>query len=534
MGIIDKLVSRLGYTKATEQYSKWLLETAGHEQWMMPDYSLADNQTDLYRRLSWVNIAVTAVANTVSTTKLSVKSLTGEKTTDEVNHPFEQLLMRPNPLQSRSELMAGTASYIELTGSAYWWLNRTRDNEQPSEIYLMPSHRIKPVPDDNLFLKGYVYDPGSGRELALETWEVVHFRAFNPKSMYLGLSKIESISTVAVGDMKMSKWNTELFAENNARLPGILAFKDSFTASDWELMQKQVKNAAAKRQYMLLQDVGAGGVEWIQAGISQRDMEFLSGRQANKEEIFNVFAPGLVGMLDKNATEANSETAKATFIDHAVWPLCVAIGEKITNDIMPAYGPNLLAEFDDIRMSDREMLLAEQVEFSKTHTLNEIREKYYQADPLPDERGDLLPAQITGFTVKPEPEEVETTMQPVELPEPVTEPEPEVDDQDEIEEELKAWEKFAINRLGKKARAFKYEHVPIEQAERIQQQLYMMETAEEIKTLFEIEKGDKDNEPMLKVNREFAIMELAAAIKEAVVVMSVPETIKVDNEQQPE
>jgi hypothetical protein len=122
-------------------------------------------------------------------------------------------------------------------------------------------------------------------------------------------------------------------------------------------------------------------------------------------------------------------------------------------------------------------------------------------------------------------------MQPVELPEPVTEPEPEVDDQNEIEEELKAWEKFAINRLGKKARAFKYEHVPVEQAERIQQQLYMMETAEEIKTLFEIEKGDKDNEPMLKVNREFAIMELAAAIKEATAKMSVSEVKTDDNEQ---
>lgn len=433
-----------------------------------------------------MNIAVKSIANTVATSRLSVKKWEGEKATDEINHPFEQLLMKPNPLQSRSELMAGTASYIELTGSAYWWLNRRRDNEQPSEIYLMPSHRIKPVPDDNLFLKGYVYDPGSGNELALETWEVVHFRAFNPKSLYLGLSNVESIATVAVGDMKMSKWNTELFAENNARLPGILAFKDSFTASDWELMQKQVKTAAAKRQYMLLQDVGQGGVEWIQAGISQRDMEFLSGRQANKEEIFNVFAPGLVGMLDKNATEANSKTAKATFIDHAVWPLCVAIGEKITNDIMPAYGTNLLAEFDDIRMSDRAMLLAEQVEFSKTHTLNEIREKYYQADPITDERGDLLPVQITGFSVAPTmPEEVVTTEQPIELQEP--EPEPEQPDVDAAEEELKAWEKFAINRIGKKARAFEYKHIPVEQADRIQQQLYMMETAEEIKTLFEIE-----------------------------------------------
>ncbi len=511
MGILDNLVRRLGYTKATEQYSKWLLETAGYEQWMMPDYSLADNQTDLYRRLSWVNIAVKAIANTVSTTKLSVKKWEGDKTTDEINHPFEQLLMKPNPLQSRSELMAGTASYIELTGSAYWWLNRTRDNEQPSEIYLMPSHRIKPVPDNNLFLKGYVYDPGSGNELALETWEVVHFRAFNPKSLYLGLSNVEAISTVAVGDMKMSKWNTELFAENNARLPGILAFKDSFTESDWELMKKQVKNAAAKRQYMLLQDVGQGGVEWIQAGISQRDMEFLSSRQANKEEIFNVFAPGLVGMLDKNATEANSKTAKATFIDHAVWPLCTAISEKITNDIMPAYGPNLLAEFDDIRMSDRAMLLAEQVEYSKTHTINEIREKYYQAEPLTDERGDLLPAQITAVykMQQDEEENTDTTEQPIELPEPEPEPEePEVDEVDAAEEELKAWEKFAINRLGKKARAFEYKHIPIEQAERIQQQLYMMETAEEIKTLFEIERAPIAEDADIVSLLEKAIMSL--------------------------
>jgi hypothetical protein len=77
-----------------------------------------------------------------------------------------------------------------------------------------------------------------------------------------------------------------------------------------------------------------------------------------------------------------------------VWPALTAVAEKVTNDVLPLYGPQLVAAFDDPRVEDREIKLAEQREYAKTHTINEIRKEKYGHDPLADERGELLPVEL--------------------------------------------------------------------------------------------------------------------------------------------
>lgn len=394
MSLLERIATRLGYMKAGQPVPGWLLATAGSEQFRIPDGSLWESQARLYQQLSWVQIAVSIVAQSCATTAFGVKRLVDEEEEEIINHPFELLLNKPNPLMSRFEFLEATIGYRSITGNAYWWLNRTSEDGEPLELWIIPPHKIKPVPDERLYLKGYLYDPGVGTEVALETWEVVHFKKYHPLSPFVGLSPIESIAVVALGDLKMQSWNTKLFGENNARLPGILAFADSIPDPEWEKIKQDTRDKAAKRELMMLRNAGKGGVEWMQAAMSQKDMEFMAGRKFNKEEIFGLFAPGLASMLDANATEANAIAGKATFSEYALWPLLVAVAEKISNDILPCYGDDLIGEFDNIRVVDRELALKEQQEYSKTHSVDEIRAKYYSDEDLGDERGIMLPAQV--------------------------------------------------------------------------------------------------------------------------------------------
>jgi hypothetical protein len=135
-------------------------------------------------------------------------------------------------------------------------------------------------------------------------------------------------------------------------------------------------------------------VDWLKAAANQSEMQMVESRQFTKEEIYSVFAPGLASMLDITSTEANSITGKQTFLEFTIWPRLVSIAQKITLDILPAYGRSLVAEFDDPRQTDRQIELLEQEAYSQTHTLNEIRAEFYEDDPLPDERGNWLPAQL--------------------------------------------------------------------------------------------------------------------------------------------
>jgi HK97 family phage portal protein len=415
------------------KYPEWLLATADAEKFNTPDLSVYANQADFYRKLSWVLAAVTHVATEAALVDFNVERAEGEDSAEIPNHPFELLLRKPNPLDSRYEFLYSTVAMKKLTGNAYWWLNRSNENAEPDEMWLIPSHMIKPVPDGKMYLKGYIYYPGGmQKEIALEPWEVCHFRSFNPFNRFLGLSAMESLAVASVGDLGMQTWNTKFFAENNARLPGILAFADYIDNDQWLKIKEDTREASRKRDLMMLRGVGQGGLNWLQNAVSQKDMEFLSGRKANRDEIWTVLAPGLASMLDTNAI-----AGRATFRERAVYPELVTMGEKISGTILPSYGDNLYGEFEDIRYVDRQLELQEQETFAKSHTVEEIRKEYYNEKPLGDERDKLFVTQITADTGKVvEPETV--TEPPVFDEEAVTETIPPVEQNALSPDDIKA------------------------------------------------------------------------------------------------
>jgi hypothetical protein len=130
-----------------------------------------------------------------------------------------------------------------------------------------------------------------------------------------------------------------------------------------------------------------------------------------------VLAPGLLSSLSESSTEANAIAGRATFLERAVFPEMVTIQEKVTNSILPAYGDNLVGEFEDPRYVDRQLKLTEMAEYSKTHTVEEIRRKYYSDEMLGDERDNLFIAQITADTGKPAPEPAPVVIAQEEEPE---------------------------------------------------------------------------------------------------------------------
>lgn len=393
MGILDGIAKRLGYLKARPGYPEWFRSVGESEKWAIPDGSIVANQARLYQKLSWVNIAVSAVAKAAAVVPYDVKKLEGEKRVDIPNHAFERLLERPNPLSSRFQLLRDTFSYFSLTGNAYWYINRVSGEDEPIEIWVVPPNMVQPVPDGTMGLKGYVFRNELGREMALETSEIVHFKDFSPLSLFVGMSQIEPVAVEAAADMKMSRWNASLYGDHNGRIPGIMAFADPIDDMEWEKLKRDTKQASKERSIMMLRNAGKGGVEWIPIAISQKEMEYLAVRDFTKEEIFAVFAPGLAGMLSVSATEANALAARETFNEMAVWPLLEMAGQQISNDLLPVYG-DVVGEFKDVRVKRRQLDLDDQKVYSETHTIDEVRERYYGDEALADGRGALFPSEV--------------------------------------------------------------------------------------------------------------------------------------------
>lgn len=377
MTLLDRVAGWLGYRKDTageppgmSGSSEWLYSLGEAWRYQVPDAAVVEGQAGFYQRLSWVQIAVSALAQVAAGTPLRVKRrLPGEELEDIASHRFEVLLQHPNVYHSRFEFLEATFAYRALTGNAYWFLNRDDGASVPREMWVIPPHMVQPVTDGPSYIRGYLFRSGWGPEVVLEPWEVVHFKRFNPLNPFVGLSPMEALYHAAAGDLKMQEWNRNFFAQDNAKVPGALAFADPVSDAEWERIKADLKReyGGTERRLMLLRNAGKGGVQWLPMGLTQTDMQFLAGRQFTKEEIFALFAPGLASVLDVNATEANARSGRASFLDFAVWPALCAVAEKITNDVLPAYaameqvhrlhgnGVSLMSVFEDIRVSEREV-----------------------------------------------------------------------------------------------------------------------------------------------------------------------------------
>lgn len=424
MSIIETTLNRFGFisqkqfeTRITESVKReldkvhtWMGDTADAQKWTQPDPSTFAYQADLYRLSPILGTAIDLLGRKIGTTKFSVKRLRGEDELDIPNHPFEidkyGSMMYPNPLQTSVEFQQDTSSNYTLTGNSVWWLNKADQFAVPDEIWTIPYHMLKPVPDGKLYLSHYNYLPGEGKApLRFETWEIVHFKNYNPFNRFYGLSMIESLAVTIRGDLGQRKTTTQTYAERGGVMPDLLAFKDWVPNEQWGDIKKEKREAVASNSTMMLRGVG-DGVQWIPRSMSSRDSEFIATLRQNMIDVFNRVAPGLLAMLDPNATEANALAARATFAEYTLHPMLVMIGQKVTAEILPSYGIKLVGEFEDPRVVDRKLQMEEQSTFERSHTLEEVRREYYQDEPLGDDRDKLLVSQInaqSGNIQKPAP-----------------------------------------------------------------------------------------------------------------------------------
>lgn len=500
MSIIDSVLNRFGFvsereftTRVTEavkleldrQLPRWLGETADAERWDIPDISIFANQADMYRLSPILGTAISILGNDIATSKLHVKRMVGEEMREISNHPFEVKLRNPNPVDSGMEFMQYTTSTYLLNGNAIWWLNRKDQYSEPDEIWWIPFSKISPVPDGRMYVSHYDYFPGNGKEVQrLETWEIVHFKTYNPNNRFIGLSPLESLAVTLQGDLSMRKTNTTNYTEYGGAPQSILAFKDFVAEPAWSSIKEEKRLAAKRNEMMMLRGVG-DGVSWLQRALSNKDMDYIAGLKQNMTDVFNRMCPGLLSMLSDSATEANALAARATYAEKTLYPMGEAIAQKITTDILPVYGRKLVAMFDDPRVVDRKLELEEMAEFSKYHTIQEVREKYYQAEPLGDERDNLLVSQVTA---KAEPKE--------EQPPATNMPEEATPSQDGAVDAMKAdlmrWKRLALRKFGKEQPKFYSEHIPDTLNREIAAKLKSCQSPVDVAELFETIKPKSD------------------------------------------
>lgn len=461
---------------------------AVHNAFTGPNLAETEAQSQVYRQSPWVYIAVNRIAEAAALVPLRVMRLQGEKKLEVERHPLEVLLDAPNPYLSRFELFEQTVGMLELCGNAYWFLAGDTAG-QPVEIWPLRPDRMTVVPDPERYVKGYIYEI-DGRRIPLLPNEIVHFKRWHPANDYYGLSALEAARLAVTGDRAMAEWNRNTFGMENGVPAGIVTIKNQVTDADYERLKREWRQSygGPQRRTAFLR---SSDIEWQNIGLNHNELDFLQGRRAHRDEILNSFGIP-VGLVSENSTEANARVAERQFIERTLWPKLVRISQKITQELLPFWPGDHVAEFEDIRPTDMQVRLSEIKTAYPVMSINEIRQRYYQ---LPSVEWGNLPVGAKDPTMESASQSPLAADLPVSAAATLSESGGKALSQHNTitalvasssTDELNQWERFALKRLGKpNARPFEVRQLSGEIAFEVSAGLLLAEDETSIKAIFE-------------------------------------------------
>lgn len=285
---------------------------------------------------------VTKLANGTSQTdwKLWRKSKDGstEGRTEVTNHLALSIWNKPNDFYTRQEFVETTGQHQELVGEQWWVVSRDPRSSLPLELWPVRPDRMRPVPDAENFLVGYIYTGPVGEEIPLERDQVIMLRAPDPESPYRGMGPVQTILPDLSAANMASLWAANFFT-NSAQPGGVIEVEKRLSDDEFDEMtlrwREQHQGVANAHRVAVLEQG-----KYVQTGFSMKDMEFNALRASNSEAIREAFGfpKPLLGSVD-DVNRANAEAAEYVFAKWLLVPRLERIKGALNNDFLPLFYP---------------------------------------------------------------------------------------------------------------------------------------------------------------------------------------------------
>lgn len=414
MNMLSRIASTLGeayrefrqasgmQTPGQAKRPQFLSGMAEQEKWKGGEMGAKDAAYKRSLMNSWVYTAINFKASEMASGRLYIvqnQSGLEEDAVPVTQHPFLQVLKRPNPLMGRGYLWRYTHWWLDLSGNSYWFLAPDEDGNL-AEIWPMPANLVNPFPGDQNRMVDYYEYQVNGQIWPVPAEYVCHFKYPNPFDYYRGLAPLVAALLAADSDSAMAFWNGAFFGQNNTMPSAIISLSSGnpnqpIDPQDVEAVKEQLHSEfAANARNTVVTNAYDMAVQLL--GWNAKDMDFFNGRSFSRDEIYGIYGMP-AGMFDKSATEANSTTADNVFKEKTLWPLMTNIyADSITAQIMPHwYSTFDEARFEDVRPINRAMRIQEANAALTDMTRAERRARFWNLGKLEnDELNNEIPGRM--------------------------------------------------------------------------------------------------------------------------------------------
>ena len=328
-----------------------------------------------------------------------------------LEHPVLDLLNQVNPQMNRFDLLSKTIMFMELTGNCYWYLVLNRLN-LPEQIWpISPVHikiNIADTAKTGEFISGYTFTKET-EKIIFKREEIIHFSFPSPYSNIYGMGSTAAGQDSIKFDNKSREYENILL-ENQCRPDVILQTDQAIKDADHQSLMGRLRNAYAGKKGLgkwLLLDKG---LKATPLNMPLRDMGFVQGRKASKEEIAGILGIPVSKLTTEDVNLANAYAGNIQYITDTIVPRLSMLEEKLNERLMPMYDENLFLSYGNVIPSDRNYRLQElQTHLTtKYSSINEERKK----DGLePVEWGDKPVEEAPPEMAPPEPNKEEEALE---------------------------------------------------------------------------------------------------------------------------
>lgn len=264
------------------------------------------------------------------------------------NHPFIQLLRKPNPMMNKFQLIEITIIHNLMVGDSFWYMALGEATGRPKALYPMRPDLVDVVVDENTGLvSGYLYRRNVANNIPLELNEVFQHSTANPLNPYRGIGVVEA-GAVYVDTEQLTSRFSRNFIYNNAAPSGIVNLKGTITAEEFDKFKRLWRESyggvdnAGKTAFLR-----QGEAEFTKIGISLGDIDMQSLKNLSREDIMSMFrvSKPILGITD-DVNRANAEAAEFIFAKRVIEPKMMRLADALNNLLKERWGDEFEIDFE--------------------------------------------------------------------------------------------------------------------------------------------------------------------------------------------
>ncbi len=323
-----------------------------------------DTKALLRENLGVADTATRAIANRVASltplvkrTRRVANGTEADETIDD--HPLKDLLDRPHPTFSRTQLLRLTTQYLVAAGDAAW-VKVGSELGVPVELHPLPPTMFEPVVSRGV-VESYVITDANGRRSEVPRADVVRFYFPDPENPFKGEGYLGP-NAAMVDAQKFATQQLRAHYMRDATPPTVLTPSPGAavpTHEEWRAFLSEWEQRHNRRD-----GSGAGLPARLPEGWSLDELARDSGAAVTpllefwlESQLLNFGVPSSVLGRVVSGDRSSAETNQYVFDRYTIQPIATLLADAISGQLAGDFDSDVFVAFDDFVSADKDFEL---------------------------------------------------------------------------------------------------------------------------------------------------------------------------------